>query len=48
VALRYAVAVTVGGNVSAASSKTTVTVKLADPSFPAASTAVQVTVVVPS
>ena len=37
-----------GGVVSATSSKMTVTVKLAVPVFPAASDAVQVTVVVPT
>ena len=46
VALRYADAVTVG--VDDTSSKTTVTVKLAVPTFSAASDAVQVTVVVPT
>ena len=44
-ALRYAVTVRVDGVVS---SKTTVTVNVPVPTFPAASVAVQVTVVVPT
>ena len=47
VELRYADALMVGGVVSGAPSKITVTVKLAVPTFPAASLAVHVTVVVP-